>query len=115
MARMDALSDALLLLREARGLTQRQVGAALGVDGSVVGGWERGKRTPSVSRLGQLADVLDLDLGELDDALELAGGRPVLGRRRFLSWEDLDPVRLARLLLGPDRQRLGGQAEAELR
>jgi transcriptional regulator with XRE-family HTH domain len=97
--RLDALPAALRLLRESRRLAQREVAARLGVEASVVGGWERGRRPPSAARLFQLATLYDLDLGDLDDALELAGA---LGeRRRPAAGEPpIDPHRLARRLLG---------------
>lgn len=99
MNRTERLGDALRLLRESRGLSQRSVAEALGVEPSVVSGWERGRRQPSLKRFGQLADHLEIDLGDLDDALALTG-RPA-GRRGGDEEEvPLEPRRLARRLVG---------------
>ena len=114
MARMDTLSRALRLLREARKLTQRQVAEALGIEPSVVSGWERGRGSPSVRQLGELAEVLDLDLGDLDDALELAGGPPRARWRQPRVDSGLDPGLLAQHLLGPHRGVEGDRAERTL-
>lgn len=96
--RLDVLPDALRLLRESRGLSQRRVGEAVGVKGSVVGGWERGERLPTLDRFVALADFYDLDLGDFEDALELAGAWP--RRRRREPRLATDPRRLAQHLLG---------------
>jgi transcriptional regulator with XRE-family HTH domain len=100
---MEFLKDALRLVRCSRGLTQRQVADALRVKPSVVSAWESGRRHPSVKRLGQLADLLELDLGELDDALELAGSPPVSRRLRPATEVSLDPQLIAQSLLGGNR------------
>ena len=114
MARMETLNAALRLLREARKLTQRQVAEALGIEPSVVSGWERGRSVPSLRRLGELAEVLDLDLGDLDDALELTGGPPRKRWRQPRVESDLDPGLLAQHLLGPHHGVEGDRAERTL-
>jgi len=81
MRDVKALRHALRLLREERGFSQLQVAEGLGVDASVVSAWESGDRKPPFERIFQLADLLDLDLGDVDHALELAGGAP---RRRSI-------------------------------
>jgi transcriptional regulator with XRE-family HTH domain len=111
MPRFDHLPDALRLLREQRGYSQRQLAEALGVEASMVGNWERGKRLPPTERLLQLADLYDLDLGALDDALEIAGARP---RRRGLAADQVTPRRLAGLLLGGDQRPALDPTESEL-
>ena len=83
---MASLESALRCLRGSQGLTQRQVATALRVPPSTVSAWEMGRRQSSLERLGQLADLLELDLGDLDDALELAGASwttPWSGPGRF--------------------------------
>lgn len=97
---MASLQYALHLLRSSRGLTQRQVARAIRVPPSTVSAWEMGRRQPSLERLGQFADLLEIDLGDLDDALELAGAFPV---RRRLPEVVFAPQRIAEALLGPGR------------
>jgi transcriptional regulator with XRE-family HTH domain len=47
--------------RDERGLTQREVAHALGIDAFQVSRWELGKVRPSDETLIRLADVLGLD------------------------------------------------------
>lgn len=100
MTRMDQLGTALKILREERSVTQRKVGEALGVGAAAVSAWERGKKTPSVRRLGQIADLLDLDLGHLDEALAVAQDRPPRASTAEPLQRDADPGQLGQLLLG---------------
>lgn len=46
-------------LREAAGLTQRELGNRIGVSGQAVAQWETGVKRPSVENLTKLADVLE--------------------------------------------------------
>ena len=46
-------------LREAAGLTQRELGNRIGVSGQAVAQWEPGVKRPSVENLTKLADVLE--------------------------------------------------------
>ena len=46
-------------LREAAGLTQRELGNRIGVSGQAVAQWETGIKRPSVENLTKLADVLE--------------------------------------------------------
>lgn len=115
MSRFETLPDALRLLRESRGYSQRQVAEAVGVHPTAVGSWERGERWPTLKRFGQLADFLDLDLGDFDDALEIAGWRPARRRRPPAAAEpDLDPRRLARRALRARGALPFDAAESEL-
>jgi len=63
------------MLRERQGLSQAELAAALGVAVSTVSSWERGARVPSLPVLAALAERLDLDLGDLDRALDHVNGR----------------------------------------
>ena len=103
ISRMATLADALRILRASRRVTQSRIAKALAVPPSIVSAWERGQRRPSLERFGQLADALQLDLGELDDALERTGTpfhRDLRRRRRPRAEVDLEPARLAARLLG---------------
>ena len=46
-------------LREAAGLTQRELGNRIGVSGQAVAQWVTGFKRPSVENLTKLADVLE--------------------------------------------------------
>jgi len=52
-------------LREARGLTQQQLGEAAEVSYKYVGAIERGEENPSLRVIGQLAKALEVDLRDL--------------------------------------------------
>lgn len=63
----DPLGD---ILRRARHnhvppLTQEDVASSLGKRQSTVSSWESGKARPDLTTLGELARLLDLDLGHL--------------------------------------------------
>lgn len=45
-------------LREAAGLTQRELGERVGVSGPAVAMWETGENRPTLTNLEKLADVL---------------------------------------------------------
>lgn len=47
------------------GLTQSQLGALVGVQGTYVGAWERGERKPKLDALMRLAAVLECDVADL--------------------------------------------------
>ncbi len=51
--------------RHRRGLTQKQVGDALGIDDRHVQAWEAGRRNPGPKHLAKLAEVLGLQVTDL--------------------------------------------------
>ena len=51
--------------RQARGLTQAEVGNALGILPQHVQAWEAGRRNPGPKHLAKLAEVLGLDVRDL--------------------------------------------------
>lgn len=55
----SGLSQALIALREDKGLTQTEVAAALGTSRASVHRWETGRSTPDVENLASLAAVYD--------------------------------------------------------
>jgi transcriptional regulator with XRE-family HTH domain len=61
--------DAFAARREQMGYTQESFGAAVGVEFSTVGRWERGTLTPQPYRRPCLAKTLDVSLDELDALL----------------------------------------------
>lgn len=52
-------------LREARGLTQEYLAQQLGVTQGTVANWETGARTPSLTNLVRVADILGVSLDEV--------------------------------------------------
>ena len=51
--------------RQARKLTQKQVGDALGINDRHVQAWEAGRRNPGPKHLAKLSEVLGLDVRDL--------------------------------------------------
>ena len=51
--------------RQARKLTQKQVGEALGINDRHVQAWEAGRRNPGLMYLARLAEVLGLEITDL--------------------------------------------------
>lgn len=49
-------------LREAAGLTQRELGERIGISGPAVAMWETGENRPSLTNLEKLADVLGVSI-----------------------------------------------------
>lgn len=50
-----------------RGLTQQQLGDAIGVNGSYIRAYESGKRNPKFDKLEKIAKVLQVDIEDLYD------------------------------------------------
>ena len=92
-------------LREARGLTQQQLGEAADVSYKYVGAIERGEENPSLRVIGQLATALDLELRDLFE-FQHEETRPAMLRKqlnRLLKEADVtrlqQAVKLMRALL----------------
>lgn len=63
------LGDTLRTARQTRGLTQRDVAAAMGIKQASVQLWEAGETKPSVERLPLLAETLHLPYELLRDVV----------------------------------------------
>ena len=59
------MGEKIRALREAKGLSQKELAEALGVDPSSVCYWESGKNEPTIFNLRRLADILGVTPGEL--------------------------------------------------
>lgn len=89
--------EAFAARREAMGFTQESLAAAVGVEFSTVGRWERGALTPQPWRRPRIATALDVSLDELDALLgqvsddapthpsQLSTGQEVPGQSRGTS------------------------------
>lgn len=113
---MSDFSRNLRELREARGMTQRELSERLGVAAGTIAMYETGKREPDFARSIELADIfrVDLDylLGHTDKVHQLSGddtdvsGVPVeltaLERELIISWRhsSKDMQRMAAYALG---------------
>lgn len=68
---MADFKDRLRELRTEKGLTQQELGDAIGLHGMSISGYERGVKKPSFEALDGLADVLNVSidylLGHSDD------------------------------------------------
>ena len=51
--------------RMAAGMTQAQLGEAIGVKPQQIGNWERGIRNPKIHALKKMADVLECSVDDL--------------------------------------------------
>lgn len=49
-------------LREAAGMSQRELGERIGISGPAVAMWESGENRPSLTNLEKLADVLGVSV-----------------------------------------------------
>jgi len=63
---VESLAEVLRAGRNRTGLSQAEIGRAIGESGSAVGNYERGQRVPSLLRLGLLARVLPLERSEAE-------------------------------------------------
>lgn len=62
---MKTFGKILKELRKNKGLTQKELAAALGVYKNTVGHWERGICFPDILSASDLADILDVSLDTL--------------------------------------------------
>lgn len=61
----QALGAALRSLRQARGLTLEALADAAGMNVTYLSDIERGRSNPTIGKLGDLADVLQIQVSEL--------------------------------------------------
>lgn len=62
---MTIIGARIRAARHRRGLSQKQVGDALGINDRHVQAWEAGRRNPGPKHLAKLAEVLGLELSDL--------------------------------------------------
>jgi transcriptional regulator with XRE-family HTH domain len=106
MERFDRLGLVLRLLRERRGHPQAEIAARAKITSAMLSNYESGRSSPSLRVFGRVLDALDIDLGELDDALDFVNERaPRGGAQRLYS-----PIRLK--LEGAPREIREAVAEA---
>lgn len=60
--------EALRTVREMRGLSQRELAAAVGVSQSAIAQIETGRTQPTLANLKKIAEALDVTICELVDA-----------------------------------------------
>lgn len=84
--RIDRFASELRSARARSGITQEQLGALIGVDGSTISGWEKPRvvRVPDVESIG----LLEGALGVLDNALLRAAGYAPSGEVALAITED---------------------------
>jgi len=61
----DGLGKKITTLRQRRGMTQADLAAAIGVSQPAIASYESGKRDMPLSRLGEIAAALGVDVGVL--------------------------------------------------
>ena len=57
--------------RKKRGLTQKELGARLGVSYQTVAQWENNLRNPKIETLRKIANALECDLSDLDNSTSI--------------------------------------------
>jgi len=62
---LDRIGDKIKRNRERKGLTQAQLGSALGVSAQTVSGWESGDEPPPSKHLGALSQIIGMRIEEL--------------------------------------------------
>ncbi len=62
MIRTDELARRIGTLRRQKGLTQSALSEMLGVTVQAVSKWETGRALPELSRIDELADILDVEV-----------------------------------------------------
>lgn len=65
---MRKLNRRIRALREVAGLTQEELGAAVGLGKAAVSAWERGHSTPGSDDLPAIAKALGVEVGDLFEA-----------------------------------------------
>ncbi len=73
---VEALGTRILLVRVARGLTQAELGDAIGLEKSAISKYEKGRRGISLCSIVAIADALGVDVQSLlfGDIMLKAGG-----------------------------------------
>lgn len=59
------MGEKIRALREAKGLSQKELAEALGVDQTAISAWEKNKNEPTLFNLRRLCDVLGVQPAEL--------------------------------------------------
>jgi transcriptional regulator with XRE-family HTH domain len=84
---MKRFADRLREARVAAGMTQEQLGFALGITKSSVSAWENGRETPSFRMLPELRRELGRSLDELICGAQPAGSAIKEGKSPYLARE----------------------------
>ena len=66
-----SLGERIRAARKEKGMTQKQLGAGIGVSQAAIGQFENGESNPKVSTLQKIADALEIPIGELIDWKDL--------------------------------------------
>ena len=113
---MTAFSERLIKFRKQKGLSQEQLGAAVGVTRQTVSKWELGDTTPELGKLVQLSDYFQISVDELvghaaenhgDSAVEI-NGVPAVWHYEYKSKRTLFGVPLVHINLGHGPRRARG-------
>ena len=75
MARFDHFGKAILALRRERRWSQKELARESGLSAAMLSNYEHGVKKPTLDNLGKILDAFDLDLGKLDEALDLVNDR----------------------------------------
>lgn len=62
MIHMHQMGEYIKASRQEKGMTQNALGEALGVTAQAISKWERGQSFPDLSRLDDLAEILEVSV-----------------------------------------------------
>lgn len=62
-----SLGENIVIFRKEKGITQTEIAERIGVQSSFISRIEKGRKTPSVARLIDIADILDCSIDRLLD------------------------------------------------
>lgn len=96
----------LRALRKQRGLTMKQLGAAIGVAESTVSLYESGKRSPDIETLMRIADCFDISIDSLCGRKERETRLPKEQEKPLLSAIETELLSAARKLNEEGLQKL---------
>lgn len=78
------IGEKIKRIRKERGLTQKELGAALGgISQQQVGQWETGKANPKIETIKKIAEALNVDISELSDFTNYK--QKIINKSPFLS------------------------------
>lgn len=64
------IGEKILMLRQKKKMTQKELGEQLNISDKVISRWETGRSLPDVELMNQIAKVLDVSIAELYDCID---------------------------------------------
>lgn len=106
MQNFKKLGQFIKLLREERNISQEEMAKSLDVSKSTVSLYESGERKPSLKRLTNIAEILEIPLGKLLELEAVKADIDIALRAEGISNEDIKRIKNYIKLI-KDSERLG--------